>query len=301
MRIFSVSRNAAIGAALLVGVAAIPVWLARRQFKQHLDRIAAELRKTGPTRVDRGDLPSEVIALAARLGVPQGGKSAFATFDQTGQMWAAPGGTPMSFRAHQTVCIAAPGFLWRAVTDLPKSIVVADYFCRGTGGLEVRLLGALPVARMVGTPSMNQGEVLRYLAELPLFPDAILANRALDWAVIDTHTITVATGAGASRGEITFVLGDDGLIQTASAKSRVYSSKDGPVARPWHGRFWDYQLVDGRLIPLQAEAVWTLENKEFVYWRAQNFNWAQPSRQGDRHHAVLSDVKAQRLSAKART
>jgi hypothetical protein len=292
MTMFPIRRYATIGAALIVGVAAIRAGSARQHFRRHLDRIAGQIREAGAARKDRDDLPPEVVALAARHGVSQGVQSDFATFDQSGQMWPLPGGTPMSFRAHQTVRLDAPGFLWRAVTDLPKSIVVADYFCRGTGGLEVRLLGALQVARMVGTPAMNQGEVLRYLAELPLFPDAILANRALDWAVVDSKTITVATGSGASRGEITFVLGDDGLILTASTKSRIYSSKDGPVARPWHGRFWDYQRADGRLVPMQAEAVWTLDGEEFVYWRGHIFNWVQPPRSNDPHQAGLSDEGA---------
>ena len=289
MTTFPIGRDAAIGAALLVGAAAVPAWFSRRRFRRHLDRIAAELSKAGPARDDRDDLPPDVIALAGRLGVPPGGQSDFTTFDQHGQMWPQPGATPMNFRAQQIVRIDAPGFLWRAVTSLPKSIVVADYFCRGTGALEVRLLGALPVAWMVGTPTINQGEVLRYLAELPLFPDAILANRALDWTVVDAQTIVVATGTGASRGEITFLLGDDGLIQSASAKSRTYASKDGPIALPWHGRFRDYQRADGRLIPMHAEALWNLDGEEFVYWRGHNFNWVQPLRLGESQHAGLSD------------
>jgi hypothetical protein len=267
----------AIGTSLIVGFGLIAALVMRRRFAKHLDAIDAELRKPATMATDRSDLPAEVLALAARLGARVGGQPDFAVFEQSGQMWQQPGEDPMNFCARQTVRVDAPGFLWRAVTDLPKSIIVADYFIGGIGGLEVRLLGIFPFAHMVGGTSVNQGEVLRYLAELPLNPDAILANRALDWTVVDPKSIKVATGLGASRGVVTFVLDDDGLIVIASAPSRIYLSENGPIARPWHGRFWDYRRAEGRLIPMQAEVAWSLDAGEFVYWRGSNFNWHQPS------------------------
>ena len=39
--------------------------------------------------------------------------------------------------------------------------------------------------------------------------------------------------------------------------------------RPWHGRFWDYQNTNGRLIPRQGEVAWTLNEGEFIYWRGR--------------------------------
>ena len=56
-------------------------------------------------------------------------------------------------------------------------------------------------SRMVGGANNNRGEALRYLAELPWNPDAILHNRSLGWAVLDAETIRVATGVGAERGD----------------------------------------------------------------------------------------------------
>ena len=147
--------------------------------------------------------------------------------------------------------------------------MAADYLIDGTGGLEVKLLGAVTVARAVGGADMNQGEALRYLAELPWNPDAILNNRFLDWTVIDDKTLKVATGMGADRGEVTFKLDGNGLITTASAPSQMYANKGTMTPRPWHGRFWDYQKANGRLIPWQAEVAWTLDDGEFIYWRGR--------------------------------
>jgi hypothetical protein len=154
-----------------------------------------------------------------------------------------------------------------------RAVVVADYFIAGTGGLEAMLLGAFPIARIVGGAAANQGEALRYLAELPWSPVAILLNRALDWTLTDAKTLKVATGLGAERGEVTFELDHNGLIVRGGAPSRVYIDKGRTTARPWHGQFWDYQRVDGRLIPIQGQVAWTLDDGDFVCWRGRILSW----------------------------
>jgi hypothetical protein len=144
------------------------------------------------------------------------------------------------------------------------------------GGLEVMVLGAFPIARVVGGADVSQGEALRYLMELPWCPDGILINKSLDWTVVDAKTIKVATGLGAERGEVTFELDDRGLIVRASAPSRIFSEKGGRTTRrPWCGRFWDYQRMEGRLMPMQGEVAWVLDAGDFIYWRGCIVGWSR--------------------------
>lgn len=263
-----------IGIVLLIaGMAVVVVFVLRRRFAAHLDALESQTRRSAPATGPRADLPPEVVALADRLGAQADGASGFAVLEQSGQMWRTPGGKPMDFTARQTVRVAAPEFIWRAVMGRPVSVVVADYLVAGTGGLEALLLGAFPLARVVGGHGANRGEALRYLAELPWNPDAILANRSLDWTVLDSKTVKVATGMDAERGEVTFDLDDQGLIVRASAPSRLYAEKGRMTAHPWHGRFWDYKPIGGRLIPCQGEVAWDLDSGEFIYWRGRVLNW----------------------------
>ncbi|MEO6873690.1 MAG: DUF6544 family protein [Opitutaceae bacterium] len=263
-----------IGVLLVVGLGVIGALAMRHRFMAHLDGLERELQRLGPTPVSRVDLPPGVVALAARMGAGLGAGSRFAVFAQNGQMWPAPGGKPMDFTARQTVRIDAPEFLWRATMGLPTGMKIADYLVAGTGGLEVKLLGIFPVARIVDGAGAAQGEALRYLAELPLNPDAILANRALDWTVIDPTTIKVATGVGAARGEVTLDLDDRGLVIRISTPSRIYAEKKGRITRhPWRGRFWDYQSIGGRFIPRQGEVAWVLDTGDFIYWRGRILSW----------------------------
>ena len=246
------------------------LWL-RHGFEATLNDIDTALRQSRPQLGPRTDLPPEVLALAARVGAvaDAGG---FATFDQSGQMWSKPGAGPMDFTAHQTVRADAAGFLWRARFGRPVPMLVADYFQDGTGALEVRVFGAVRVTRGAG-PAFDQGEAVRYLAELPLNPDAILSNRALEWSVTDARTIMVAMGEGAARGEVTFDLDENGLITGMYTPSRMTIENGIAVARPWRGRFWDYQQMGGRLLPLQAEVGWVRQGGDFIYWRGTMRNW----------------------------
>jgi hypothetical protein len=263
-----------IGVVIVVGLAVVAALAMRRGFVAHLDGLERELQQPGASIEPRTDLPAEVVTLATRMGARSGGGSQFAVFEQSGQMWPAPGGKPMNFTARQTVRVDGSEFLWRATTGLPAGMMIADYLIAGTGGLEVRLLGAFPVAHMVGSADAAQGEALRYLAELPLNPDAILANRALEWTVVDPKTIKVATGVGAARGEVTLELDVHGLVVGMSAPSRIYAEKGGHMTRhPWRGRFWDYQSIGGRLIPGQGEVAWVFAAGEFIYWRGRIRNW----------------------------
>ena len=113
--------------------------------------------------------------------------------------------------------------------------------------------------------------MLRYLAELPVNPDAILFNHALEWVVAGPHTIKVAAGLAEDRAEIAFGLDDDGTIVTASAQSRTYDTTGKRY--PWHGRFWNYRRASGRLLPMQAEVGWMIDGEEFVYWRGTMESW----------------------------
>ncbi len=262
-----------IGILIVAGLACATLLVMRYRFTAHLDRLDADLRKpNGNQGIARIDLPAQVVALAARLGARADGNLGYVTFRQTGQMWQAPGAKPMAFSADQTIRLDAPGFLWRA--SFGGMISVADYFVGKNGGMEVRALGAVALTSVVGGAVANKGEIMRYLAELPLSPDAILFNNELDWTVIDSKTIKVASGAADSRGEVTLFVDDNGLISRMRAEARPYAEKDGQFSeRPWVGRFWDYQTVGGRTIPIQAEVAWELEAGEFVYWRGKNLDW----------------------------
>ncbi len=259
---------------LILGIALVYVLMKRQNFIDHLDKLEVEIKNSSEPSFPRTDLPPVVMAYLTRVGVGNRDVSKYVTFDQVVQMWSAPGAKPMDMTAKQIINTKGTEFVWRALSGFVDVILIADYFVKSVGGMEVKMLGTITLANMVGGESAAKGEALRYLAELPLNPDAILFNTALEWTAIDSTSFKVATGQGKARGEITFTLGDDGLIASAKAPSRPYAEKDGSkTEHPWQGCFWDYQAVQGRTIPMQAEVAWVLDIGEFIYFRGKMRNW----------------------------
>lgn len=252
----------------VIGMAA--ALLVRRRFNHRIDALDRQLADAQTNVGARSDLPAAIAELARRMGADDAHPARFVDIRQTGTMWFKSGGAPQRFTARQRIGSSSTGFVWRAAIGPLGAITVVDSFVAGRGLLEARLFGAVRMAREDGTAALNQGEALRYLAELPWNPDAILFDHGLEWMVADTRTIKVALGSGASRAEITFGLDAAGLIETAGAASRTFSTGK---CYPWHGRFWDYQKISGRMIPMQGEVAWVIDEKNFVYWRGRLEKW----------------------------
>lgn len=255
------------GAAALAALSLVAVVAARSYgHLESLRNAVAHSRLRHPAA--RTDLPPEVVQLALRLGARPGVSRV--DLRQTGQMWSAPGARPMDFSARQTAATTRLDYIWTADLGPGGAVKAADYYVGGVGGLEVRALGLVTLAHEVGTAEIAQGEALRYLAELPWNPDAILLNHELAWAVVTPTTLRVSHHDAA----ITFVLGADGLPQSISAPARVYMGKGGKRLAPWRGRFSDYAWMGGRRLPMTGEVAWVLDGAEFVYWRGHLTAWS---------------------------
>lgn len=261
------------GMALLAGFAAVA---ARRSFLGRIESLQRALDKAPKPLAVRTDLPPEVVALARRLGVSDGGGGRLVRLTQSGEMWLRPGSKPLAFKAEQAIAVAELGFLWRAWLTITAglSMQVIDYTVGGKAGLEGRLLGTLPIIRMTDSDTISRGEAMRYLAELMWNPDALLLNRRLDWKVINAHTLAVATGDGTRRCEVRLILDEAGDLIGIEADDRP--RQDGRVVTncPWFGRGWDYRTIGGRRIPTQAEVGWLLNGIEFIYWRGRIDSWS---------------------------
>lgn len=264
----------AIALSILVVTAAgsAVVFVRRRRFQAHLAAVERRLNREAAPEVGQ-PLPAEVRALAERLGARGEAPARLAVLRQAGAMRRAPGERERRFTARQVIAVAPPGFLWRASFDPAGMVLVADSLAGGAGGVEARLLGAFTIMRVEATGAAAKGQMMRYLAELPWHPDAIPANPALVWRVIDASTIAVAAGEGAGRAEVTFGLDEQGLIASAEAPDRPRAEGRSMIERPWRGRFWDYREHAGRLLPMRAEVAWVLDGEDFMYWRGEVTAW----------------------------
>lgn len=112
-----------------------------------------------------------------------------------------------------------------------------------------------------------RGQALRYLAELPFVPLAMVSNDELTWAGIDEGRAEVATSVAGERLAVTLEARSEGDIVHSSSEDRLFRAGSNWVSRPWGGHFGDYQTLGGIRIPTSGDAYWELPEGRYVYWR----------------------------------
>jgi hypothetical protein len=257
---------------VVIGVALVAVGLGlgvlAARFSRDLARFEARLAAV-PVGTLREDLPEVIrdFALRSLAGNPP---APAIRIEQAAEMRLTKGAEWRALAARQTIAVAGPGFAWIAVMRLgPVPLVrVLDSFENGEGLLEVRLLGALRLDAR-SDPETALGEGLRYLAELPWAPDAILVNRQIAWAQTDAGIIARIETAG-GPAEVTFTLDAGGDIVSVLARARPAVLADGtPAPLDWHGRFSDYVEIGGRRVPTSAEVGYDYPDGYEAYFRGR--------------------------------
>ncbi|HEU4623657.1 MAG TPA: DUF6544 family protein [Steroidobacteraceae bacterium] len=223
-------------------------------------------------------LPEPLRALAQRLGAEAHGTAAAVTLEQRGWMREDARSPERRFTARQRIELTRPAFIWRARCGPLGAITIEDALIDDEGYLAVRALGLLPLATLQHDAMLTKGELIRYLAELPWAPDALLRNRHLQWQMLDDRRFRVAAHLAQCEAHVTMRLDADGRVEQIDASDRPRREGDRFVPREWRGRFWDYDLVGGRLIPRNAQVAWILDGAECVVWRGEIVAWALASR-----------------------
>lgn len=174
------------------------------------------------------------------------------------------------FTSTQRVVTRRPGFLWDAKVMMMPGLPVRvhDAYIAGTGLLEASLAGLYRVADMPPSFELNQGELMRYLAEAPLYPTALLPGQGIQWEAMDDHAARATLVDGAVSVSVVFRFGSDGLIGTVSAMRGRTVGKD-IVMTPWEGRWSNYQRRHGMLVPTEGEVAWLTAQGPRPYWRGR--------------------------------
>lgn len=213
-----------------------------------------------------GPLPDIVRIFAQKSGAHEGGPHVV-RLTQTVSMRFSPEQPWQDLTAMHMAGVRASGFVWHATGSMMfLPIGVVDAFVGSKGLLNARILNAISVANSEGAAT-DRGELLRYLAELPLTPDAILNNAALVWHQIDDNTVSVSALSNGEPVSVEFSFNEAGDIVEAFAAARPMGVGDTWVDTPWRGKFFDYQQLGLRRIPTRAEVGWELPEGYFLYFR----------------------------------
>jgi hypothetical protein len=131
------------------------------------------------------------------------------------------------------------------------------------GGLE-------PVHQPVGIESrdvVNQGTLLRYLAEMAWFPQAAVSDY-LQWEEIDHHHARVKMNYKGVSASGVFTFNSEGLISGFEAQR--YGDFDGEYRlETWSVKVTGYQTLHGKKIGNKNEVTWKLKDGDFLWLKME--------------------------------
>lgn len=189
---------------------------------------------------------------------------------QTGTMRTSTQGKWVPFRAMQWFRTEDPGFLWLPDVKYARGIHVTgmDRFEDGKGQMLLKALSLVPVVNAKGT-EIDQGSMVRYLAETIWFPSAAL-NGYIHWEQTDslqaratiTYKGTTATG--------TFTFNPSGDVVSFEAP-RYYFRKGGSTLENWFVQMdpEGYREFEGIRIPAKSSIVWKLKTGDYEWLRLE--------------------------------
>lgn len=174
------------------------------------------------------------------------------------------------FTSTQFVTIIPPAFDWDArIRMMPGVLVhVRDGYVSGRGVLRAAVFGLFTLARTEGSSELAQGQLMRYLAEAPWYPTALLPGQGVEWSALDDISARATIRDGAVRASVDFHFGEDGLVREITAL-RGRDMDGAFVETPWAGRVWEYEERHGLLVPLRGEVEWRSPAGPLPYWRGR--------------------------------
>lgn len=175
------------------------------------------------------------------------------------------------FSSTQRVVTRRPGFIWDARIRVAPGMTahVHDGYIAGEGVLTAKLFGLLTVMEQASTPELAHGELMRFFAEAAWYPTALLPSQGVIWEAIDESQAGARLTDGTVTVELVFQFDAQGLISSVRSDRRYREVEGVQVATPWQGRFSDYEMQDGMLVPLDGEVEWLPADGPKPYWRGR--------------------------------
>lgn len=168
-----------------------------------------------------------------------------------------------TMRAEQYFNVDEMEFYWQGKVDI---VTATDRFLDGKGDLTVKLFGFIRVAYAEG-PEVDQGEILRFLAEGVWFP-SVFVNDYIRWEALDDRSAKATITLNNLSSSANFYFNEKNQIERITAKR--YMEKDGRFElADWEIIIKEYKAFNGVLIPSKSEVIWKLDSGDFCWYKPE--------------------------------
>jgi hypothetical protein len=152
-------------------------------------------------------------------------------------------------------------FIWKARAGVMH---VVDKYTDKKGSLTVRLFNYIKLGEAKGK-EVDQGEILRYLAEIMWFPSAFISKQVI-WEPIDNSAAKANIKYGEEIAGATFHFSANGEIEKITAK-RYAENKGKFELRDWEISNLEYKVINGVNIPYKAHVSWKYDSGDLCYYK----------------------------------
>lgn len=178
-----------------------------------------------------------------------------------GQPW-------MPAEAEQYFTIDKPGFIWQAkIKAAPLLYIVGrDKYYEGKGNMLIKLLSLISVADAKGK-ELDQGALLRYLAETMWFPSAALSNY-IKWEEIDSNSAKATMSYGGVTASGIFFFNEKHEVVNFVAQ-RYMEINQKYSLETWSPIVKEYKDFNGFRLPSKVEVIWKLKTGDFKWYQLE--------------------------------
>ncbi len=242
------------------------------------------LRELADAHLSSGPGPREPVTAFDLAGLPAPARS---VLEHSGAI-----GRPRtwSFRAHWHGDFRLrpdrswiPCEVWQYDTSLPVTrvfhmrlrfggvvpLLVRDTYFDGHGWMRGRVLDTFSVVDE-SNEKIDTGELVTYLNDAILFAPSLLLGPCTTWTSVDDRSFDVALTDRGLTVRARVMVDADGRVSDFSTTDRFGTDPANPkemIRARWTTPISGWKLVDGRLLPTGAQAIWHFPSGDFAYAR----------------------------------
>lgn len=172
----------------------------------------------------------------------------------------------MAVEAEQYFTVGRPGFIWKAKIKAAPflHIVGKDKYFDGEGNMLIKMMSLVTIADSSGS-EIDQGTLIRYLAETVWFPTATLEDY-ITWEHIEENSAKATMSYGDITSSGIFVFNEKGDVTRFEADR--YKESGGTYSKErWVIDIDEHGTMNGYRIPTKGKITWKLDNEDFTWFR----------------------------------
>lgn len=259
---------------LLIAISSIANYLFNRSANKEVESLLSKSESADKKKIEEADinrLPGSVqkwLKFSQVLGKERIVKI---KVDQKAEMRLKKEQDWMPLTARQYFTTDEPGFIWLAkIKAAPLiHIVGKDKYVDGKGNMLIKIMSLITVADAKGE-EIDQGTLLRFLAEAMWFPTAALENY-ITWKEIDDNSAEATMTYGNVKASGIFTFSESGEIKNFTAQR--YKESNGKYSlETWSVDVSDYKDFSGIKVPTKGEIIWKLADGDFNWYNFEVLN-----------------------------